>query len=831
MNSDFKVDQSKLPGKKSLSEEITIAAGQSTKERAYWLKQFQGEPVKSFFPYDYPSKQGKGYQFRHVEIEFTGELFQRLTVLRNDSDYTLHMVLTAALAALLNKCTGSSDIIVGTPVDKQEEDSDSEFINSVLPLRNHIIDDMTFKQLLLQVRQTILEAVENQNYPFEMLLYDLNLSTPGEECETGGDNGLFDAALLLENIHEKSYLQHISKNILFCFRRTPETIELAVEYNAVLYRESTVERLIAHLEKLMQEALFNVDIPLLDIDILTAQERHQLLVEFNDTAGEYPGGQTLHGLFAEQVEKTPDNIAVMGPSPIKYRTYMTDMTYITYRELNKKSLALSCLLRKKGVQPDNIAAVMVEQSVEMIIAILAILKAGGAYMPIDPDYPQDRIDFMLRDSNACLLLTHKDIVPPASTLASTSNCQVSPANLAYTIYTSGSTGQPKGVLVQHQQVVNTLLLRKEEYNMTPNHAALQLFSYVFDGFITSFFTPIISGAVAVVLESQPTADVTAIEEAIIKNKITHFISVPALYRVILEGLDSQAFTTLQVITLAGDTFSPQLPEITRQKNKNIELAHEYGVTEAAVMSTLHRHQERDSRITIGRPIANTRIYILDRHQCLQPIGIPGELSIAGAGVARGYLNNPELTFERFNRDLRDYQDYHDGYHRSHRSYKTYITYRTYRTGDLSRWFPDGNIEFLGRIDHQVKIRGIRVEPGEIEHQLVSHKKIKEAVVITREDSSGNRYLCAYWVPNPAAAQGIPGQEDLRQYLTSRLALALIPSYFVQMEEIPLTANGKIDRKALPQPEITAAETYTAPRDKVEKQLTAIWSEVLDMQQS
>jgi tyrocidine synthetase-3 len=308
-------------------------------------------------------------------------------------------------------------------------------------------------------------------------------------------------------------------------------------------------------------------------------------------------------------------------------------------------------------------------------------------------------------------------------------------------------------------------------------------------------------------------------------------------------LSGKDLSTLQVITLAGDIVSPRLSELTKQKNKNIELAHEYGVTEAAVMSTLYRHQERDTRITIGRPISNTCIYILDRHHCLQPIGIPGELCIAGAGVARGYLNNPELTAQKFDRDLWDYHDYQDRYHRSHRSYKSYIThrsYRTYRTGDLARWHPDGNIEFLGRIDHQVKIRGIRVELEEIESQLINHENIKDIVVTTGEDKTGNRYLCAYWVPD-AADRNPTGEEevdadmrltvpDFRGYLSDRLPAAIIPSYFIRVEEIPLTSNGKVDRKALPEPEISTADSYVAPGDEIEKQLAEIWAEVLGIEE-
>jgi amino acid adenylation domain-containing protein len=879
MNSDFNTSQNKPIRKKGLPEEIAIAAGQSAKEREYWLKKFSGELLKSHFPYDYSPIEAHGYEFHQVESRLTDEIFHRLMVLRNDSDYTLHMILISAVVVLLHKCTGSTDIIVGTPVDKQEEDTEGELINSALALRNHITGHMTWKELLIQVRQTILEAVENQNYPFETLLYDLNISTADRDRTTGSESWLFDAALVLENIQDKSYLNDIHKSILFCFKRTETAVELVLEYNALLYQMRTARRLINYLHRFMQGALFNVDVPLVDIDILPAEERQRLLIEFNDTFVEYPAEQTLDGLFAEQVEKTPHHIAVVGPLPIKYRTNRTDMTYITYGELNEKSTQLAHLLREKGVQPDTIVGLMVTPSLEMAIGILGILKSGGAYLPIDPDYPEERINYMLGESKVKILVKNSNffrikeieeiftgdfsskILPRASAV----HPHLSPApaaSLAYVIYTSGSTGMPKGVLVEHGQVVNTLTYRKEAYQMTVEAAALQLFSYVFDGFLTSFFTPIISGARVVLLAVGQTADVAAVGEVIMKNRVTHFISVPALYRAILEGLSGKDLAALQVITLAGDIVSPRLVELTKQKNKNIELAHEYGVTEAAVMSTLYRHQQRDNRITIGHPIGNTSIYIIDNNHHIQPIGIPGELCIGGAGVARGYLNNPELTAEKFKRsvishsslvivDLKRTVIDHlsfviSSYSKTSDRFSKLITndqcpmtndrsFKLYRTGDSARWFPDGNIQFLGRIDHQVKIRGVRVELEEIEAQLLSHKKIKEAVVTVREDSTGNQYLCAYWVPSPYRDAASPENEDtapllsaadIREYLSGVLPAFLIPSYFVRLAEVPLSANGKADRKGLPEPEITAADQYVAPGDKIQKQLVKIWAEVL-----
>jgi amino acid adenylation domain-containing protein len=444
--------------------------------------------------------------------------------------------------------------------------------------------------------------------------------------------------------------------------------------------------------------------------------------------------------------------------------------YITYRELNQSSNRLAHLLREKGIQPDTIVGILANRSIEMIVGIMGILKSGGAYLPIDPGYPPEWINYVLADSNVGILLTHKDITPSTSTLTSTLTCQVSPANLAYIIYTSGTTGKPKGVMVRHGSVVNTLVCRKEEYKMNGDDISMQLFPYVFDGFVTSFFTPIISGASVVLLSDEEIRDIEKIRTAIVKNKITHFICVPSLYFAVIDSLTPGETSTLKAVTLAGEKVSLSLLENTIAKNNNLEIVNEYGVTESAVMSTIYRHQEKDKTIKIGYPAWNTKIYILDRCNRVQPIGVPGELCIAGVGLARGYLNNPDLTAQKFclrrpggsfckNRPLDPRKNFSlEGtrglapllllkvpgkrFYRSSRSYKSYVLYKT---GDLARWLSDGNIEFFGRMDHQVKIRGFRIEIGEIETRLAAHPEIKKTVVIDRDNGKGDKYLCAYIV--------------------------------------------------------------------------------------
>jgi amino acid adenylation domain-containing protein/non-ribosomal peptide synthase protein (TIGR01720 family) len=1333
--------------KHSYTDQQIIAANQNMKERDYWLEKLSGEFEKTIFPYDNrkPIAESK-LSLDSVKFKLSGELFSRLINLSRGSYYTLHIILVAGVVLLLNKYTGKKDITIGTPVYKQ--DTEGEFINTILPLRHQLKANMTFKELLYLAKQTIMEAIEHQNFPIQLLIERLNL--PG--LDTGFP--LFEIAVLLENIHKKEYLEyvHVQPTITFSFLKSENHLEGNLEYNSILFNQPSIKRIVSHTEHVLRRALVDVDVPVNDIDILSEEERKQLLEDFNNTDIQYPLEKTIHQLFEEQVEKIPDNIAVVGPG---VGTNQRFMVFVTYRELNERANGLAHLLIEKGVKPDTIVGIILERSLDMIITILGVLKAGAAYLPIDVGVPTSRIISMLEDGDVSILLTHShtiekhsfidlqnlqciqwepyvtagrrqikdldslplpdrsmvnyekyskyigvapvknsisiqatrgcpyncaycfkiwprkhvfrsaenifeeihlyykmgvkrfsiiddifnldrknsmsffqlivkqgmdlqiffpaglradiltedyidlmieagtkgfslaletasprlqkliekhlnleklhenieyicgkypevildlqtmhgfpteteeeammtlnfiksikwlhfpylnilriytntgmeklalksgisrqaivrsenmsfhdlpetlpfdkgftfkyqteflndyfllkerllhvlphqmniltegDIIQAYSTylpieinsfselldfvgikeeelkgarcrdddymaiphfneklsnhfpkkepndnafrillldlsqsftgevdrlnelvepplgpmyvmsylqqqLGSKINGKIAksrvdfnsygqlkkllvqfnpyvigiktltyfrdffhktvemirlwridvpivaggpyatssyrsilqdknidlvvlgegeiifteviekvmenngrlpdddvlkkiagiafipgkthktkngnhrevmlldafdsapggegkprkniyienpePINkltdLAYVIFTSGSTGKPKGVQIEHQGAVNTLLSRKALYQFNSHDACLQLFPYAFDGFITSFFTPIISGSPVVIPGEDEIKDITKLKELIAANKVTHFISVPALFQAIMEHLTAQEAADLKVVTLAGDMFSPHLLELVKEKNAALEIVNEYGVTEAAVMSTIYRHQEKDAKVKIGRPTANTKLYVLNRDNTLQPIGVPGELCIAGRGLARGYLNNPELTSSKFQSPQRG---------QPKRNFKLQITNckrmgldtgkqsttpftpmksfcgapgapavrrknmsmeathrakrgRLYKTGDLAQWLPDGNIELLGRMDHQVKVRGFRIETSEIERQLLKHENIKEAVVIAREDThQEKKYLCAYYV--------------------------------------------------------------------------------------
>jgi amino acid adenylation domain-containing protein len=789
-----------------------IESGRIKAQEDYWLELYAdaGEIPRLELPTDDKRPEFFTFSGAHYGFMLDKEDAAAFKVVGSRHGATLYMNMLTALNTLFYKYTGQTDIIMGTGIAGRRyvdlQRIIGMFVNT-LAMRNYPGGEKTYESFLEDVIATSVRAFENQDVQFEELVDKLEL-----ERDTSR-NPLFDISMVVQDFKpavtgeegnlspgEHNQINETAKfDMTFFIMEYDEGVYIDIEYYTGIFKEETIRRLALHLKNIVKTVASTPSVMLKDIDILSAAERRQVLDEFNDTGRRYPNDKTIHELFVEQAERSCDGTAVVCMRRA-----------VTYRELDKKSNQAAHLLRKKGVRPDTVVGIMVEPSIEMVVGILGILKAGGAYLPIAPSYPQERIDYMLTDSSAKVLLSE---VSGLSKEPTHLTHLTHPTHLCYVIYTSGTTGMPKGVAVEHRCAVNTLTCRKEEYAMRPQDVSLQLFSYSFDGFVTSFFTPLLSGVRSVLMENGGIKDIAAIKDVIIKEGVTHFISVPALYRAIMENLSPGEACGLKVITLAGDRVMPDILELTKQKNSNLEIAHEYGVTEAAVMSTLYRHQGEHDTITIGAPIWNTRVYIVNQDLGLQPVGAAGELFIGGDGLARGYLNNPELTAEKFIPVF-------------YRSYRSYRSYRYYKTGDLARWLPDGNIEFSGRIDQQVKIRGFRIELAEIEYRLMRHAKIKEAVVEDRQDvDGGDRYLCAYIVLIDEV-----GAAELKGYLSAGLPDYMIPTYFVPIERIPLTFHGKVDRKKLPGPGIGAGVKYTPPGNDVEKKLAAIWSEVIDVPQ-
>jgi non-ribosomal peptide synthetase component F len=506
------------------STETGIAAGQSLQEREYWLTQLAGEWTRTRFYYDYREAGKQEYKPGTVTFKFSGELLPRLMKVIKGSDAKLHMILVTELVLLLGKYTGKDDIIIGSPIYRQKVEG--EFINTLLPLRNRLEDNMTFKELLLQVRQTIHEAVKNQNYPMDKLIYEMGLPD--------SDNWfpLFEVVVLLENIHDRRYIAHIPAGMIFSFLRTGETVEGKLEYDSSLYAKETGERIAAHFSNLLDKTLFDVDVRLSAVDVFAGEEKKKLLFDFNGTDAEYPADKTLHELFADRAEKSGDGTAVVcveqcvGAAP-RGRPGMAAQ-HLTYGELNRKSGQLARLLREEGVGADTLVGIMMGPSLEMAAAIFAVLKAGGAYLPIDPGYPRERIDYMLADSGARVLLKKSEIrISKSETNSNDQNSNdqnkistsivlnlehlnfefvsnfefrasnLDSLNLAYVIYTSGSTGKPKGVLIEHRNILNYVFWRIDEYGQTSSDISLQLVSFSFDGFCANFYPTLLSGGIVV----------------------------------------------------------------------------------------------------------------------------------------------------------------------------------------------------------------------------------------------------------------------------------------------------------------------------------------------
>ncbi|MGE5341319.1 MAG: non-ribosomal peptide synthetase [Candidatus Omnitrophota bacterium] len=824
--------------------DAAIAAGQSFKEKKYWMEKFAGEIGDSRFPYDNQHDQHHQHDQHDqhnqrmtlsppsmdvLEFEFPGDLFESFMKLSNGSDSRLHMILTAGIVALLYKYSGvrhSESITVGIPIDRQNRDGD--FINTVLAIRCHIHPNMTYKELLLQVRETIVEAVEHQNYPFDILLHDLGLNETGR-CP------LFDTTVVLETIQDKNYLRNVRTAMNFVLNVSDKQIRGVVETDGTAYKRSTVERIIDHLKRLMGMVLTNINLSLDDVEILSDIEKETLLYRFNDTQQDVFGHQTIHGLFMEQADKTPDSTAVV------YDGYTA-----SYKEIKERVQQLAQELKSNGVTSGVPVGISVTRSVEMVIGLLGILTAGGAYLPIDPGYPSDRIAYMIGDSAMKVLVVNGNwewcrlfngTVIHLGVHGNNGNeqaCRVfeekNPEGNypAYIIYTSGSTGKPKGVLVEHRAITHTMKWRKAYYGFGSGDASLQIFLFSFDGSVLDIFVPLISGAKLVLINFQNQFDMEYLAGLINDHHVTHMLIIPNFYKNFLERIP-ETLLQLKAVTLAGDHVTEALVNEHFETLKTVKLYNEYGPTENSVCSTVYELKPGQREILIGKPITNTRCVITDIRGRLVPIGVPGELCVSGIGVARGYLNNPELTHDKFIIINPPSKITHNKSFWSHLFSKRWvaegISYKSYKTSDLARWREDGNIEFLGRIDYQVKIRGYRVEPGEIERQLLRHEHIDDVVVVAKEDKIGEKNLCAYFVSSGEFNVG-----ELRTFLMERLPEYMVPSYFIPLEAMPLNPNGKVDRNRLPEPSgyIKSGVDYEGPRTQLEKTLVDIWKKELGL---
>lgn len=793
------------------TENILVSSKDMQIERDYWQSKLEkGISITSFPKYESETEE-QGYNT--LSFNISGNVFNKIISLSNKSEFGVFMVLLSSIKYLLYKYTGNDDITVVMPAFKQK--GNGKYLKNLLVLRSCLKSEYNYKMLLTSIKETVIGADKHQNYPFTKVAELMGI-------EMVDDGYKIDTLVFMDNIHDVEYLNEVKSDMAFCFKLKEEGIDLIIRYNTIYYNKMQVEKIFLHMLNFLDKVTDNVNITLSEVDVITDIEKKEILIDFNNTVSEYQRDITIHRKFEEQVIKSPDRIAVIFGS-----------NKLTYRELNGRANSLARVLREKGVTTESIVGIMVERSVEMIIGILAILKAGGAYMPISPDYPLDRIRFMLEDSKTEIVLTQERFIDKCSfvnnvivldneELYSRDNNNLGDysdsKNLAYVMYTSGSTGKPKGVMIEHYSVINRLNWMQKKYPIGENDVILQKTPFTFDVSVWELFWWGFNGASVCFLIPGGEKEPETIVDAIRENKITIIHFVPSMLDMFLEYIEMknciEEIKTLRQVFASGEALSlHQVRKFNRllYNQNGTKLANLYGPTEATVdVSYFDCSNDSDiNKVLIGKPIDNINLYIVDNNLKLQPVGVEGELIIAGDGLARGYLNRPSLTEEKF--VICPFAN----------------NKRVYKTGDIARWMPDGNIEYLGRKDFQVKIRGNRVELGEIEAKLKDYNDIKNAVVVLKEDKSGNKYLCAYII-----SDSNPSVIELREYLLNYLPEYMVPSYFVKIEEIPLTLNGKIDRKALPEPDsnINTGVEFVAPRNEIEEKLAKIWKDVLEIKE-
>ena len=841
------------------------------RQSEYWLNEFAGEIPVLNLPLDYPRPVVQRFEGNQIPFEIDKESTVILKALTLKTEATLYMLLLALYTVFLSKITGQEDIIIGSPIAGRRHTDLAEIIGmfaNTLVMRNYPTGDKTFSLFLQEVKEKTLKSFENQDYQYEDLVERVAISRDTSR------NPLFDTMFVLQNIEIAEinipglklspypYENKIAKfDLSLTAVEVKEKLLFNLEYCTKLFKEETINRFITYFKNVVNSIIENKERRIFDFEIITEEEKKQILVDFNDTEAEYPKDKTIHQLFEEQAERTPDNISLVGADEgeakkrrreeekkggvetLRATSLPKPPTHlqITYSQLNEQSNQLAGLLIEKGVLPDNIVGIMMERSIEMIIGILGILKAGGAHMPIDPEYPEARIQYMLRESKAKILINKSEIqnskfeTNPNDqnknqhfgtdsilnfenlNLSSIKGCprgpsNFKPSNLAYIIYTSGTTGQPKGSLIEHRNIVRLMFNGKFQFDFSDRDVWTLFHSFCFDFSVWEMYGALLYGGKSVIIPKMIARNTVEFLELLMRETVTVLNQTPsAFYHLINECLNyhqKEKNLYLRYVIFGGETLSPSKLKEWREKFLKIKLINMFGVTETTVHVTYKEVTDAEIELrtsNIGKPIPTLSVYILDRYLRPVPMGMTGEICVGGKGVCRGYLNRVELTEEKFIKNPYKAGD------------------RLYRSGDVGRFLIDGDIEYLGRIDHQVKIRGFRIELGEIENQLLSYDGIKDAVVLA-DGTIGERYLCAYIVYRKEITI-----TDLRAHLSGKLPEYMIPSYFVDMEKLPLTPNGKLDCKALPKPVMKIENDGRPPRNDIEKKLVEIWSAVLGIE--
>ncbi|MCP4151406.1 MAG: amino acid adenylation domain-containing protein, partial [bacterium] len=819
-----------------------IKRGEIKIQQEYWLREFDGEIPVLKLPIDNTRPRLQDFEGRMTTFQLSKEETRQLKKRAGETETTLFMELLALFNILLARLTGQEDIVIGTPAAGRRhmdlEKIIGMFVNTIA-LRNYPAAEKTVDQFLKEVKERTLQAFENQDYPFDELVEKVSV------IRDASRNPLFDVLFSLVN-YEKGTVEETDLKLKpYEYGSVKSKFDLKLEviegkdklfftfvYAEKLFKKETIDAFIRYYKTLISENLENPGKKISEIEILPPEEKQRILYKWNETNVEYPMDKTVIEIFEEKVEQNPENPALTAPKEKKEVVF-------TYRELNAKSNRLAHQLRTEGVKPGVIVGLMVEPALELMIGLLAILKAGGGFLPLAQDLPTERINYMMDYCNARKVLTQshladktgirgeKAIIEIGDENAENHECEnlsplTKPHHTLYVIYTSGTTGKPKGMTIKNRNMVNYSSWFAKEAQLNKNDKTILTSSYVFDLGYTSIFTSLLKGGELHLVAKETYLSTEELLDYMKRKRISYMKITPSFFTALI---DSPSFTSQQckhirLIVLGGEPINVMELEKAYQICNHIRMINHYGPTETTIGSVVkniefEKFGAYQKNPTIGTPIHNTHTYILDKNLNPVPPGVYGELYIGGDGVGHGYVNNPELTATKFLAD-----PYRQGG-------------RMYGTGDIARFLPgtEGEIALGGRMDHQVKIRGYRIELGEIDNRLLRTTYIKEAVTVVYKEKNGAKNLAAYIVPASEAPQSLhPGEEKLedrvREHLKNNLPEYMVPAYIIQMEKLPLTGNGKIDRKKLPEPHSTQDHQQAAPRNEKEEILVELWKKLL-----